>query len=119
MRLHEVMTITSARCLTANTDLNREVVAGFASDLMSDALRYELGQSLLVTGLSNMQVVRTAEMADVHAILLVRSKTPPPETLELAREVGILMLTADMTMFEACARLYLGGLPPCRRRNGD
>ena len=89
MRLTQVMSLTEAKPLTDGPDLDREVRTGFASDLMSDVLRFDVAHGLLVTGLANPQVVRTAEMADVTAILLVRGKTPPPETRELAQEVGI------------------------------
>jgi hypothetical protein len=57
-------------------------------------------------------------MADVAAILMVRDKIPPPETLDLAEEVGIPFLSTQLTMFETCGRLFAGGLPPCERCNG-
>jgi hypothetical protein len=113
MRLLEILTIACAHPITSGPDLECQVRSGFASDLMSDVLRYDVAQGLLVTGLANPQVVRTAEMADVSAILLVRGKTPPPETMELARQVG-----TDMIMFETCGRLFAAGLPACGSRNG-
>ena len=88
--------------------------AGFAADLMSDALRYDLSQAFLVSGLVNPQVVRTAEMADVAAILMVRGKMPPADTLDLADEIGIPFLSTELTMFETCGRLFSAGLPPCK-----
>ena len=75
MRLQDILSITHAHPLTAGPDLERQVRLGVASDLMSDVLRYDVAQGLLVTGLANPQVVRTAEMADISAILLVRGKT--------------------------------------------
>jgi predicted transcriptional regulator len=118
MRLQEILSITSAHPLTAGPDLEQHVRSGFASDLMSDVLRYDVAQGLLITGLANPQVVRTAEMADISAILLVRGKTPPPETMELARQVGIPIMGTEMIMFETCGRLYAAGLPACSRHNG-
>jgi predicted transcriptional regulator len=118
MRLQDVLTIAQARPLTADADLDREVRTGFASDLMSDVLRFEVAHGLLVTGLANPQVVRTAELADIAAILLVRGKTPPPETMELAQQVGIPIMGTDLIMFETCGRLFAAGLPACTRRNG-
>lgn len=111
MRLRDVLTLTAAKLTTPTTDLDVEIRCGFAADLMSDVLRYDLSQSLLISGLGNPQVVRTAEMADVVGILMVRGKTPPPETLALAAEVGIPFLVTDLTMFESCGRLFMAGLP--------
>ena len=116
MRLREVQTLTGAIGVSLNIPPDLEVGSGFAADLMSDALRYDLSRALLVSGLANPQVVRTAEMADVAAILMVRGKAPPAETLELAEELGIPFLSTDLTMFETCGRLFAGGLPT---RTGD
>jgi len=118
MRLREVLTLTQARFVSANVNPDVEVRAGFAADLMSDALRYDLSGALLVSGLATPQVVRTAEMVDVAAILMVRDKIPPPEALDLADEIGIPFLSTQLTMFETCGRLLAGGLPPCERCNG-
>jgi len=71
MRLREVMALTDARPISLNINPTTEVHAGFAADLMSDALRYDLSQALLVSGLANPQVVRTAEMADVLILALI------------------------------------------------
>lgn len=123
MRLHEILTITQAKLFGLNstrlgTNLNQEVRVGFGADLMSDVLCYEVAQGLLITGLVNPQIVRTAEMADAIAILIVRGKTPLPATLELAQQVGIPILGTPMTMFEACGRLYAAGLlAACRQEN--
>ena len=119
MNLRDVLTITSARPISDEIDLDLEVRCGFAADLMSDALRYELAGALLVSGLANPQVVRTAEMADVAAILIVRGKVPPAETLELAMQVGVPFLGTELTMFESCGRLHAAGLPACRRYEAD
>ena len=118
MRLREVQTLTGAIGVSLNIPPDLEVGSGFAADLMSDALRYDLSRALLVSGLANPQVVRTAEMADVAAILMVRGKAPPAETLELAEELGIPFLSTDLTMFETCGRLFAGGLPACKRCKG-
>jgi hypothetical protein len=118
MRLREVLTLTQARFVSANASTDVEVRAGFAADLMSDALRYDLSDALLVSGLATPQLVRTAEMADVAAILMVRDKIPPPEALELAEELGIPFLSTELTMFETCGKLFAGGLLPCKRCNG-
>lgn len=113
MRLSEILKVVNGRFISPNVNPNIEVQQGFAADLMSDALRYRLCDALLVSGLANPQVVRTAEMADVRAILMVRGKVPPPETLDLAEEVGIPFLGTELTMFESCGRLYDAGLGAC------
>ncbi|GAB4532745.1 MAG: DRTGG domain-containing protein [Anaerolineae bacterium] len=115
MRLQDVLDVTNARPISPRPDMGREVRSGFASDLMSDVLRYDVARGLLITGLTNPQIIRTAEMADVAAILIVRGKIPPPETVDLAEQVGILIIGTDLIMFEACGRLYAAGLPPCQR----
>jgi hypothetical protein len=119
MQLRDVLATLGARFISASINPCTEVRAGFAADLMSDALRYDLSGALLVSGLGNPQVVRTAEMADVAAILMVRGKTPTPETLDLADEIGIPFLGTELTMFESCGRLFAAGLPACRLFHGD
>jgi hypothetical protein len=118
MRLNDVLALTGAQPLIPDIDLEAEITCAFASDLMSDVLRYDMAQGLLITGLANPQVVRTAEMADAAAILMARGKVPPPETIELAREIGIPILGTRLIMFETCGRLYAAGLPACVHSNG-
>lgn len=124
MRLDEVLTLTQAELywppptdLCSKVALKRHVCSGFGADLMSDVLRYNVAQGLLITGLVNPQVVRTAEMADVVAILIVRGKRPMPETIEVARQVGMPIVGTQLTMFEACSRLHAGGLNAAPRHD--
>ncbi len=119
MRLQEILALTGAQPLSTKADLNREIRCAFASDLMSDVLRFDLVGGLLVTGLANPQIVRTAEIADAAAILMVRGKTPHPETLYLAEQVGIPVLGTSLIMFETCGRLYQAGLPACVWHSGN
>jgi hypothetical protein len=122
MRLSEVATITYGRFFTPTPTpavLNRDVKNCGSADLMSDVLCYNISQGLLITGLINPQTVRTAEMVDVTAILIVRGKTPPPETINIAAEIGIPILGTDLTMFEACGRLFAAGLPAAGRAAGS
>ncbi len=125
MRLADVLNIVQARFFLPDSVqspspsvLNRELRVGGSADLMSDVLCYDMSQGLLITGLINPQTVRTAEMVDVAAILIVRGKTPPPETIRTAWEAGIPLLGTPMTMFEACGRLYMANLPPAVRFAG-
>lgn len=111
MTLQEVLDIVQGKVISKNADLRREVRTGGGADLMSDVLAFGQEGMLLLTGLTNPQVVRTAEMAGAVAIVFVRGKLPPPETIALAEEKDIPLLATRYTMFEACGRLYGAGLP--------
>jgi hypothetical protein len=122
MRISDILSITQARFILPDSvtepkpsHLNRAIQFGGSADLMSDLLYYNMSQGLVVTGLINPQTVRTAEMADAAAILIVRGKVPPLVTIQVAWEVAIPLLGTQMTMFEACGRLYAAGLPPAIR----
>jgi len=113
MKLHKVLSIIDGRVISKSVDLDKEVQMGCGSDLMSDVLAFTREGALLMTGLTNPQVVRTAELAGIMAIVFVRGKLPPPETIALAEEKGIPLLASKYTMFETCGRLYQAGLPGC------
>lgn len=87
-----------------------------ASDMMSDVLAYTQPGCLLLTGLMNVQVVRTAEMADVAAIVFVRGKIPEPEVISLAEELGIPLVASKYGMYELCGRLFQAGLKPTMKK---
>ncbi len=91
-------------------NLNRVVKGGFGADLMSDVLASIQPEAVLLTGLCNPQVVRTAQMADVAAVVLVRGKHPPSETIRLANEEELPLISTPYGMFEVCGRLHLAGL---------
>ncbi len=78
--------------------------------MMSDVLAFAKDKGILITGLNNPQVVRTAEMMDMVCIVIVRGKEPAPEVLRLARERNIAILTTSHRMFTACGLLYSAGL---------
>ncbi len=111
MKLGEVLKIIEGKTISKNVDLEIEVHMGGGADLMSDVLAFVQEGTLLMTGLTNPQVVRTAEMAGVRAIVFVRGKLPPAETIALAEEKGIPLLASKYTMYETCGRLYKAGLP--------
>ena len=110
MNIREVIEVLGGRVLLDNRDLDEDVPRGGAADLMSDVLAFGTEGMVLMTGLTNPQVVRTSEMAGVNLIVFVRDKTPPPETIEAAREAGIMIISTGYTMYEACGRLYQAGL---------
>jgi hypothetical protein len=111
MDLQTVVSLLGAVTVHNKPDLEQFVSGGAAADLMSDVLAFAEADSLLLTGLTNLQVVRTAEMAGIRAIVFVRGKVPPEETVCLASEIGIPLFRTRYTMYEACGRLYGAGLP--------
>lgn len=113
MKLRDVVEAVEGKVISKNVDLEQEVQMGCGADLMSDVLAFTHEGTLLMSGLTNPQVVRTAEMAGIKAILFVRGKIPPPETIALAEEKGIPLLASKYTMFETCGRLYQAGLVSC------
>ena len=115
MKLREIVSILEGRLISNENevDLDISIPCVGAADLMSDVLAFAEPGSLLLTGLCNPQVVRTAEMADIAAIVFVRGKFPPPETIGLAEEKGIPLVATSYAMFEMCGRLYEAGLRGC------
>ncbi|NIA17204.1 MAG: hypothetical protein GWO86_02535 [Planctomycetes bacterium] len=113
MKLTDLKDILGAEVLSGSEFLSRELKVICASDLMSDVLVFVKPDSVLLTGLTNPQVVRTAEMAEISCICFVRGKRPPKETIKLANEKKIPLLTTISSMFESCGRLYQRGLRGC------
>jgi predicted transcriptional regulator len=110
MKLSEIVSIVEGSLLVAGSSEDLEIQGACAADLMSDVLAFADPGSVLLTGLCNPQVVRTAEMADIKAIVFVRGKNPAPETVALATEKGIPLVTTRYTMFEMCGRLHQAGV---------
>ena len=110
MTLGELIRIIEGEVLTESADLDQQVLGGFGADLMSDVLASVQSDMVLLTGLCNPQVVRTAHMADIPVVVFVRGKRPSGEMIELANEEGILLILTQQGMFEACGRLYRAGL---------
>ena len=110
MTIREVKDILNARLHTPGADLDVQVHAACGSDMMSDVLAYVKDQAVLLTGLNNPQVVRTAEMMDMVCIVFVRGKQPQEQIVEMAAARGMAVLSTDLPMFAACGRLYEQGL---------
>lgn len=111
MNVSELIAIIDGKLVTNTADLSREIKGGCGADLMSDVLASIQPEAVLLTGLCNPQVVRTSQMADVAAIVLVRGKCPPKETIELANSENIPLISSPFGMFELCGRLHKAGLP--------
>ena len=110
MKIREIQELLKAEIVCGEDSLDREVYSACGSDMMSDVLAYVKDQAVLLTGLVNPQVVRTAEMMDMVCIVFVRSKVPSEEMLALAKENGIVMMSTNKTLYNTCGILYSNGL---------
>ena len=110
MKICDIQSLLGAKLLCGEENLQNEVYSACCSDMMSDVLAYVKEQAVLLTGLTNLQVVRTAEMMDMKCIVFVRGKKPGNDVIELASESGIAMLSTDERMYVACGKLYENGL---------
>lgn len=119
MTLEDVRTILDAELIVGSGLSGIEVKMGCGADLMSDVLAFAKRGTLLLTGLTNAQVVRTGEMAEIVGICFVRGKRPPPETIRLAAKTGLPLLATGLPMFESCGRLYRSGLKGCSEVSGE
>ena len=113
MKLHRVKQLLNAVVLSGESHLDDEVQSGFGCDLMSDVLAFTRPGALLLTGLTNSQVVRTAEILDLKGIIFVRNKRPDEATITMARESGIPLLSSLYPLYESCGLLYAKGLKGC------
>ena len=118
MRIDQVVDILSAEILSCSDKLEEEVFRACASDMMSDVLAFASDNSLLLTGLMNQQVIRTAEMKDILCVCFVRGKQPDRATLELAQGKGIVVIRTEYLLFEASGRLFAAGLMGKDSRDG-
>jgi len=110
LTIAEVIHIVEGTLMTSPDRLNMPVDSAFGSDLMSDVLAFVKDKTVLITGLINPHVIRTAEMLDITCIVFSRGKQPNEEMLEMAEEAGITVVTSKMTTYTACGELYLRGL---------
>lgn len=109
MTLDEIAALLHCEVLVPS-ERATDVTTVVASDGMSEILAYHRPDALMLTGLTNVQSVRTAVVADVRAIVYVRGKRPPAQVLALAREKGIPVMSTGFGMFESCGLLYQAGL---------
>lgn len=112
MRVADLVNIINGHVICGDNALDKEVEFAFASDLMSDVLTVKKEKLLLITGLANIQAVRTAEMSDIEVVLFVRNKTINGDMVELARDSGITLIECPSTMFRISGILYDNGLKP-------
>lgn len=115
MKISKVAELLDAQVLCGAQLLDSELDSAFGADLMSDVLAFVQEHTLILTGMVNLHVIRTAEMLDVHCVLFVRGKQVPSEILERAEELEIAVLSTEKTLYTACGILYEAGLPGCSR----
>ena len=111
MTLREVTRLLNGQVLLGENRLDEDVTMGFASDLMSEVLTLK-DTPMLITGLCNMQTIRTCDMANLEYLVIVRNKKPTEEMLELAQESDMVVITSEYSMFKACGILYADGVLP-------
>jgi len=110
MKIITVKELLNAEVLCGEDQMDEDVYSACGSDMMSDVLAYVKEQGLLLTGLVNPQVIRTAEMMDMLCIVFVRAKKPSEEMIRLAEKAGIVLMSTETRMYEACGCLYVNGL---------
>lgn len=112
MKLEELVKIVDGKIACGGKNPNLSFKLGFASDLMSDVLTLREDDILLISGLANVQVIRTAELSDIRAILLVRNKNVNDQMLKMAEDSDITIITTQYSMFKACGLLFKNNLDP-------
>ena len=110
MKISMIRDLLDAEVLCCEDALDHDVFSACGSDMMSDVLMYVKDQAVLLTGLTNPQVIRTAEMMDMVCIVFVRSKRPTEAMVEMAKDSGIVVMASNMRMYDACGTLYTNGL---------
>ncbi|NLK09037.1 MAG: hypothetical protein GX316_10145 [Firmicutes bacterium] len=113
MKIKDVMELIEAKLLTKKEHLEQEILSVCGADLMSDVLAFTRAKTLLLTGLTSVQTVRTAQVVDLAGIVFVRGKSPGSEVIEMANAEGLPLLTTKHPLYETCGRLYLAGLKGC------
>ena len=119
MKLVDVQGLLTAEVVAGMAWMEKEAGSVCGADLMSDVLAFTKERTLLLTGLTNLQVIRTAEISDLVAIVFVRGKRPNCDLIQLAEEKGITLMVCKLPLYEACGILYYNGLPGCSRQGDE
>lgn len=110
VRIRELANVLEAKVICGDDRLDEEVRIGCTSDLMSDILTLDLENLVLITGLTNLQTIRTAEFADVSCIVLVRNKKASQEMIELANESDLVVMECKYSAFKSTHLVCQAGL---------
>jgi hypothetical protein len=113
MIVSEAIKIVEGQFFAGEDKGSMEIASACGADLMSDVIAFVREGIILLTGLANPQVIRTAELLDIHCIIFVRGKIPSRDMIDMAEDSGIILGGTKLSMFLACGRLYEAGL-----RNG-
>lgn len=112
MEIKDLIKLTHSKIVAGNPENTEIITKAFSSDLMSDVLTLDEHNIVLITGLANLQLIRTVEMADVPVVLLGRNKPATPEMIALAEELGILLLESPFSIFRLSGLLFTNGIKP-------
>lgn len=115
MKLQDIVHLLEGEFIYGSDKLNLNIEECFAADLMSDVLAFSHSHGLLITGLTSVQAIHTADLADFKAIVFVNHKKPQSQAYELAAKKSMPVITTRLTMFEACGVLYQAGLTGDRK----
>lgn len=110
LKIHEIKEILDAEVLCGSDKLFLEVSCACGCDLMSDVLKFPKDNSVLITGLNNIHVIRTAEMADIQCLVFARGVVPTVEIITEANSIGMIVMRTNLPLYESCGRLYKEGL---------
>ncbi|MEI7723739.1 MAG: DRTGG domain-containing protein [Bacteroidota bacterium] len=112
MKVNEIVTLIKGTVVSGNENLESTVDMAFASDLMSDVLTVKMDNLLLLTGLVNIQAIRTAEMSDISCVVFVRNKKVTEEMIRIAKENKITIIQSPYSMFKVSGILFSAGIKP-------
>ncbi len=112
MILREVCSLVAGNVICGESRLSEDVSHAFASDLLSDVLTIKTNHFILITGLANVQCIRTAEMSDISFILIARNKYIPQEVRDLAEENNMVLISSPFSLFKCSGLLYMAGINP-------
>lgn len=112
MHIIDIANVLKANVLTPDLDMSREVVHAFSSDLMSDVLTGDHYKTVLLTGLSNLQAIRTAEMSDIDQVIIARNKEVSQEMIDLAQKSNIVLLQSSYSLYRVSGILFEEGIKP-------
>jgi predicted transcriptional regulator len=111
--LHQIKDILEAKVIIDSTDMDMDIQSACSADMMSTVMYYHTANSLLITGLVQPSVVRTADMAGIKAIVFVLDKKPDENIIGIAREKKIPLMTTSYCMYTASGKLFQAGVPSC------
>ena len=112
MKIEKIIRLLDAKIVCGNQRVSDDISYAFSSDLMSDVLTLDAENMLLITGLANVQIIRTAEVAEIHHLVIVRNKKVTDDIVELANELNMILIESPYSMFKASGILYANGLNP-------